>query len=187
MIISDMIELFHTTMDLDKVLMEGLKSRYQLELEGKGDNCFFVEYLDNPSTSEITKFLSRSLFFFDEYPVNDSWVSILSDEDDNSVKVGNMNLVDVAYQPGEMYERSVMSLADYIKQKDRPIKPGQDFQNPFTAGYMGWDEMERFKERWGEELEKVVGRENIFEYQAEILVPRSVIEPDEFYRSSLDC
>ena len=181
-----MIEIFHATRDLGKVVREGLKAPYQLGLEGKGDNYLFPEEVDKPTTPKMTKFLYKALFFFDESPAGDEWVSISVDENDASIKVGNISLVQQPYMPGKLYEKSVMSLPTYLKRRNQPIKSGKDFENPFTAKMMDWEQMERFENRWGKELEAVIGEHSMFEYQAEILVPRLVVEPSEFHRTSIN-
>lgn len=52
---------------------------------------------------------------------------------------------------------------------------------------MDWDQIERFEQRWKCELERVLsGKHSIFKYRAEILVPRLVVKPSEFHRTSRD-
>lgn len=182
-----MIEIFHSTGNLGRILKEGLKAPYQLGLEGKEANYLSPEEVDKPTTPSITKFLHKAIFFFDEYPVTDEWVSILVDENDATIKVGNMNLVDVPYQPGKLYEKSVISLPTYLKRKNRPDELGKNFKNPFTAIMMDDTTKDRFKQKWGERLEQIICQDkSIFEYEAEILVPRLVIVSSDFHRSSRD-
>lgn len=111
-----MIEIYHSTTELEAVLRKGIKCAYQLGLEGKGDHYMSPDDVDKRSTPKVTKLANKSVFFFFDGPVMDDWVSILVDEDDESVRVGNMNLVNVAYQPGELYAKSVMSLPTYLKR-----------------------------------------------------------------------
>ena len=134
-----------------------------------------------PLTPKVTKLANKSVFFFDENPIHDEWVSILVDENDKSVRVGNMNLVAVAYQPGKLYAKSVMDLPTFLERRNQP---GKDFVNPFTARGMDYDQMIKFENRWGKELEKVIREYNMFDYNPEILIPRMVIPPSEFYRTS---
>jgi len=181
-----MIEIYHTTRDLGKVLREGLKAPYQLSLEGGSENPLSSEDVDKSTTPKITRFLHKAIFFFDESPVGEEWVSILADKDDASIKVGNINLVETPYRPGAMYEKSLMSFPDYLKRRNQPLQPDKPFENPFTASMMGWDQMSKFEKRWSTKLDQILRNRSMFEYSPEILVPRLVIEPPEFHRRSID-
>jgi hypothetical protein len=80
-----------------------------------------------------------------------------------------------------MYPKSVMSLPTFLKNRRAKPKPGQDFENPLTARLITWDQMETFRQKF----EHVLGDELVFEYRPEIVIPRSVIPPSEFHRTSL--
>lgn len=179
-----MIEVFHSTgNNLGKVLKKGLKAPYQLDKEGIGDGMFTEASLRE--AKEITRFLCASVFFTEEKPIMDEWVSILLDECDSSIRVGNMNLVDAAYNPGPLYEKSLMTLGEYLERKN--IRKSREVGvNPFTAEPLDWDEAEEFLHEWRDQLEEVLGCENVLEYESEILVPRLIIPPSEFHDTCLD-
>jgi len=181
-----MIEIFHSTSDLGKILRKGLKSIYQLGLDREGNSDLYLspEEIDKPDTPRITRFLYKSLFFFDRRPAGDKWVSILVDETDETIKVGNINLVDSPYQPGRFYEKSLMTLPTYLSRRNQPSKNGEDFENPFTAKMMDYNQKDKFEQRWGERLERLLQNKPMFSYSAEILVPRLIITPAEFHRNS---
>lgn len=133
--LDNMIEIFHSTSDLRRILGKGLKSIYQLGLEGKGNCDLYLspEEIDKPDTPRITQFLYKSLFFFDRCPAGDEWVSILVDETDEAIKVGNINLVDSPHQPGRFYEKSLMVLPTYLRRRNEPYETGKDFENPLYS------------------------------------------------------
>ncbi len=181
-----MIEIYHSTRELGAVLKEGIKCVYQLGLEKKGNHYMSPDDVNKRSTPKETKLANKSIFFFKDEPILNTWVSILVDENDESVKVGNMNLVNVAYQPGKLYGKSVMNLPTFLARINQPLKPVQDCVNPFTARGMDYDQMTKFENRWGGELEAILGEHNLFEYTPEILIPRMIIPPSEFHGTSMD-
>jgi hypothetical protein len=176
-----MLEIFHSTNHLSSVSREGIKSPYQMATEGKGCQHLSLGQMDSAQISETTRFLCRCVFFFDESPVMDDWVSILVDENDTSVKVGNMSLVETCYGDGILYPKSVMPLPTFLKRRKSKPKPGQDYENPLTARLMTYDQMEKFRRKF----EQVMGDELVFEYRPEIVVQRLVIPTSEFHRTSL--
>lgn len=176
-----MLEVFHNTDHLSTVLREGLKSPYQLALEGRGNHYLSLEQMDSEQISATTRFLCRCVFFFDESPRGDDWVSVLVNEQDDTIKVGNIALVETVYGSGPMYPKSVMTLPTFLKRRGAKPKPGQDYENPLTARLMTWDQMEKFRQKFGQ----VLGDDLALEYKPEIVIPRAVIPPSEFHRTSL--
>ena len=177
-----MIEVYHSTNHLQSILREGLKAPYQLSKEGKGVQMWSAEVMDSNKISEFSRFLCKSVMFFDKRPVMKKWVSILLDEKDDSIRVGNSSLVRIPYDPGELYEQSIMSLAEYLQRERKNPEEGQGYQDPVTSELVTYDQMEILRVKY----EKLLGDEVNFEYAAEFLVPKLLIPPADFYRTSVD-
>lgn len=138
------------------------------------------EQMDSAQISATTRFLCRCVFFFDEWPAMNDWVSVLVDENDTSIKVGNIMLVERCYGDGVFYPKSVMPFPTFLKRRKSRPKPGQDYENPLTARLMTYDQMEKFRRKF----EQIMGDKLVFEYSPEIVIPKLVIPPAEFYRTS---
>lgn len=182
-----MIEIFHMTEDLESVLKTGLKSPYQLVIDGHNDYGHSLREINNLPKESQEYLLFHSIHFFLDYESvkKENWVSILIDENDPSIIVGNMFLVKSPYNTGELYKKSIMNISTYLKTINEDNNSNRRYRNPFTAKLVNEVEAKKIEMMWKDkilELPDNFDEENIFQYQAEIIVPRLIIPPEEIYR-----
>ncbi len=174
------MEIFYKTENLERILRDGLRLSNEKTNEIRKP-MYCLETTPRHSTINNRNFLS----FSTEKPNNSYWISIVVNENDSTIKVGNKLLIEDNSEIRGLYENSLMSFSDYLEKIKEQEKSNGVFENPFTAEMLNLKDKEEFEDTWKEEFLNN-GISNLYGYLPEVLVPITSIEPTEFNRTSKD-